>query len=133
MWAARNGRADAVAVLISAGARPNECERCEGGRTPLLLAAAHGHKAVVRLLRRKGSVRVPPWVTEGALLAACGRGDAEAARALCDEGADVDERDVDGSTPLLAAVQSQNFPCVQLLLKRNADLLAADCEGYTPL
>ena len=50
--AIENGRLDMVEMLVEYGADVNVYY---AGRTPLLWAEAHGHKAIVKYLRSKGA------------------------------------------------------------------------------
>ncbi|WP_133647522.1 ankyrin repeat domain-containing protein [Paraburkholderia flava] len=59
---------------------------------------------------------------------AAGRGDAEAARALIDQGARADNADEIGWTPLMHASASGTAECVEMLLPLS-DVKATDLEG----
>lgn len=76
--AARTGQdADIVRTLLERGADVNA--RRGDGRTAWLLAARHGHERLAALLESFGADR-ERLDAAGELLAACGRGDADAAR-----------------------------------------------------
>jgi len=64
---------------------------------------------------------------------ASGRGDVQAVRALVQQGADVNARGVDGTSPLHHAVSSDHLDVADLLLKAGANVAAADRYGVTPL
>jgi ankyrin repeat protein len=51
---------------------------------------------------------------------------------LLEAGAIVDARAKDGTTPLLQAVDSQNYTVASMLLKRGADPNAINSRGVTP-
>ena len=55
-------------------------------------------------------------------------------RVLISEGADVNARSTDGSTPLMIAAWKSSTPeIVQLLLEKGAELEARNTAGWTPL
>jgi len=58
-WAAMHGSIDMVALLLERGADPRRIGRKfdDRGQTPVDLAAAEGHDAVVRLLEERGGRR----------------------------------------------------------------------------
>lgn len=58
----------------------------------------------------------------GALVAAAGRGDAAAVRALLERGADVNETDASGRTAVTAAVYADSADSVRLLVAAGADV-----------
>jgi hypothetical protein len=67
------------------------------------------------------------------LQSAAAQGDVAQAATLLDRGADIDERDEAGRTPLMLAVTQGQLEVVRLLLARGADPNAADNAGHTPL
>jgi len=64
---------------------------------------------------------------------ASGRGDMKAVRAFVQQGADVNARGVDGTSPLHHAVSADHIDVADLLLKAGADVSSADRYGVTPL
>src|SRR5262249_50550379 len=80
----------------------------------------------------------PPVATKGgltALLHAARQGNLEAARALVDGGASIDQPGAgDATTPLLMAVLNGQFDTAMFLIERGANPnLAANGNGVTPL
>src|SRR5262245_19544774 len=80
----------------------------------------------------------PPVATKGgmtALLHAARQGNAEAARALLDGGAPIDQPGAgDGTTPLLMAVLNGEFDLAVFFVSRGADPnIASSANGVTPL
>src|SRR5262245_5452207 len=80
----------------------------------------------------------PPVATKGgltALLHAARQGNMEAARALLDGGAPIDQQGAgDGTTPLLMAIINGEFDLAMYLVSRGANPnIAANANGVTPL
>ncbi|MDH1657963.1 ankyrin repeat domain-containing protein [Pseudomonas mosselii] len=69
------------------------------------------------------------------LMEACWRGDIEEARQLIKDGADVNARNKNGTTPLMYAktyaFSTGNITLIELLLKNGADIDARDNAGKT--
>jgi len=85
-----------------------------------------------------------PGIAEGRppLVEAAGRGDLAQVQALLQAGADIEQRDVGGSTALLAATGGNHLGVVRVLIARGADVnapnrqrdsafLLASARGYT--
>ena len=68
-----------------------------------------------------------------ALAKAIRDGDLKAVRAQLEAGVDVNVRGADGNTPLLLAAVYAGPECVELLLKKGADVNAANKAGATRL
>jgi ankyrin repeat protein len=68
-----------------------------------------------------------------ALVYAARAGHIEAARALLDAGADVNQVTRYGWSPLLAATQNRNYVLGKFLIERGADVNVANKGGWTPL
>jgi ankyrin repeat protein len=60
-------------------------------------------------------------------------GDVENIRRILAAGADIDTRDGEGGTPLMAAAHTGNLPMVLALIELGADVNATDAQGWTPL
>jgi len=113
MWAAAEGHAPVVEMLIEVGA--DFRARLASGMTPLLFAVREGHSDVVRVLLKAGADVNEPVPVEG------GRRRAVGGRAL-----------PPGATPLLTAVMNGHFELAAQLLDAGADP-NANLTGYTVL
>jgi ankyrin repeat protein len=115
--------------------------RDEDGSLPLLLAAAYGETAVVKLfLDREAKVESTNSLGQTALIAAACNcriihmpDTAGIVRLLLENGANVEAKDKHGETPLMAAADRGRTPIVQILLEKGARIEARDKEGNTAL
>ncbi|AKT34475.1 Ankyrin repeat [Pyrobaculum sp. WP30] len=114
---------DLVAVLLDHGADPNVVDY--HGRTPLFHAAERFHKDLFYLLLGRGARAT---LREAALI-----GDLHLAEELLKQGADPDERDADGRTPLHYALERCHVEVAELLLRHGAYPNIRDKDGHTPL
>jgi ankyrin repeat protein len=126
MWAAAEGHAEAVQLLLEAGAQINA--RSNAGWTALLFAAREGRIPTVKALlaRRRRRQR------RAARAAGRGRGRARAAAGAGAAGADGPRPPTRGSSALVLAVGSGNFEIAAALLDAGADPNAA-AQGWTAL
>ena len=126
-------RADDLAALRALVAERGANARSTSGLTPLMIAAAFGSSAAVKLL-----------VDAGAAVDATGAGDLTAlhlalndesiVRLLIERGANVHAKSVRGRTPLLIAASANGTTnVVKLLVEKGADVNVADGLGVTPL
>lgn len=153
MVAARTGNVDAVKALLDHGARVNSDEHWRG-QSALMFAADEGHPAVVELLIQHGAdvnarsavfdfTQLKPKAGSvamnfprggfTALLFAARQGDLESGQTLLQAGADVNQGDPDGSTPLIEAIINFHFDFAAFLLDHGADPNASDGKGRSPL
>jgi ankyrin repeat protein len=81
--------------------------------------------------------RIPPREPDGgaltALVYAARSGSIDAARALLEGGADVNQTTRYGWSPLLAATQNQNYQVAKFLIEHGANVNLANKGGWTPL
>ena len=116
------------------------------GATPFLLASMSAHVPVMRLLLASGadpSLTTPDNMTPLLMAAGLGRvpGETrsseqmalEAVQLLLDLGADINEPNAVGDTPMHAAAYAANDEIVQYLLERGARLNDKNAAGQTPL
>ncbi|KAM6986089.1 uncharacterized protein ankrd50l [Aplochiton taeniatus] len=138
--AAWGGHADAVRLLLDAGAEVDGCDA--EGRTALRAAAWGGHEEILRTLLDYGA-QVDRADREGRtpLIAAAYMGHREAVEILLDHEAEVDLADGDGRSalsvaalcvPTAAGVKGYG-EVVSLLLERGANPAHRDQDGMTPL
>ena len=117
--AAINGACDELRRLLLAG---GSTEIIGGGydRTPLALAAQHGHADCVRTLLEFGAdVHARDIEIDTPLSIAAAEGHSECVALLIAAGAEINTGSVNG-TPLLQAAYSGSAECVQLLLQAGA-------------
>jgi ankyrin repeat protein len=115
------GDTNAVMTDIRSGTNVNPRPRLTHGRTPLFMAVYFRQAIVAKQLLANGAdpeAQSRNWGT--ALISAARRGDIGLVSALLDAGADPNHG-VEGTTPLVAAVQSRNEPTAMLLLDRGAE------------
>lgn len=137
--AARNGKTDAVRLLLDKGADINK--RWGGYRfgfwnpTPLIFAAREGRTDTVKLLLDRGANfnLASDFGGWKALTLAAGGGHNEIVKLLLDKGAPVNETNDNGLTPLIYAAGSGRLEAVKILLARGADINAQNLNGVTAL
>ena len=124
-FAAENGNAEIVAMLIEAKANPNAQDRT--GKTPVTVAAERGQAAALKaLLAANGDPNVRDQVQGSPLLWASGLGPPETVGMLLTAGANPNIQDVNGMTPLMWAAGVGKPETVQMLLSKGADAKATD-------
>ena len=148
--AAQSGDIEIMRLLIEAGANVN-CISPRLGETPLMYAAASDNVEAVRLLLAKGAnpnaglknmTRVIGGSTldmgigkQTPLMWAAPTGSPELIRALIDAGANVNAQGIQGMSPLMLAVASENqdLAAVRVLLQSGANVNARNGRGETAL
>uniref|UniRef100_A0A673WG36 Ankyrin repeat domain 52a n=1 Tax=Salmo trutta TaxID=8032 RepID=A0A673WG36_SALTR len=130
-WAAYLGHLEVVKLLVSRSADKG-CQDKQG-YTPLHAAAASGHIDIVKYLLRLG-LDEPNAFGNTALHVACYTGQEAVANELVNHGANVNQPNRSGYTPLhLAAVSTNGALCLELLVNNGADVNQQSKEGKSPL
>ena len=120
-----HGKQDIVALLLSQG-KVNLQARTRTHRfTPLLYAAAKGFRSIVEVLINGNGVKINTcddndWC---ALWYAVFHGMRAAAQLLCQAGANINQLDCTGLSPLKLAIQKRDMAMVKLFLKHSEDTL----------
>ena len=104
----------------------------KSGETPLMIASIQGNLALVKtlVLKNKAMLDHIGWTP---LHYACAKGHLEVAEFLIANGALVDSVSLDGTTPLMMAVQSGNEQLVKLLLDKGANLQLRNTQGLSAI
>ena len=121
-WAAQQGNAELVSMLLSAGANVRATTRL-GAYTPLHLASQAGHATTVAALIAAGAA-ADLRTTTGAspLMLAAKSGSTDTVTRLIENGADINAVEAaNGQTALMVAAGLNRSEVVKLLLARGAD------------
>ena len=152
MLAASIGSQKIAEMLVAKGANVNAVENFRG-QTALMWAAAEGHPEIVDLLLAHGAdvkvrAKYDDWPRQmtsepraqfrqtgglTALLYATRSGCTACAIAIVKAGADVNQPNPDGITPLINAIDGRSYDIAMFLLDKGANPGAWDMNGRTPL
>lgn len=107
-------------------------------KTPLLMAAEQGHMEIVRYLVEEADADVNATTPESRgeitpLRYAISNEDYEMVRLLVRNGAEVNQANTSGWTPIMTAARVGNRAILQYLLEEGADLRARTDDGTTPV
>ena len=140
IWAALDGNAEAVRILLDHGANAESGEESDGD-TALIRAAAgdlsheppgHSFVEVIRLLLDHGAnINGRNAQGETALMRAVTNGTPDLVALLLDRGADVNAKDDMGETALMSAALFNKIEDARLLLDHGADPAIPDKGGTT--
>ncbi|QWE07603.1 ankyrin repeat domain-containing protein [Polynucleobacter sp. JS-JIR-5-A7] len=102
------------------------------GETPLMLASIEGDLPVVKtlVLQNKAKIDHIGWTP---LHYACAKGQLNVAQFLIANGAMIDSRAPNGTTPLMMATQAGNEELIKLLLDKGADLRMRNLNGFSAI
>lgn len=128
--AARVGNRDIVELLNENGGDPELSERV--GKTPIYIAAQHGHIETVRYLAKSTTADADHAADQGwtALLVAAEGGNLNIVQALIDAGCvDVNLTNINGASALYLASQNGHMEVVKCLLAGRADCLIQRNDG----
>jgi len=133
MNAADFGNMESVKLLLAAGADVNAA--LDDGGTAWHIANRHGHEDIATLLEAARACE--PDISRTSLQAAIRWGRTADALRLIDEGADIEKRDSQGRTPLMAAmVDGCDEAVVLRLIERGANpncSIGGDGDYHSPL
>ncbi len=153
MTAARVGNRRVAELLLGRGAKVDAAGP-QFGETALMVAASANQPEIVRVLIQHGAevngrsatltypkdrfglegvVTILPHGSWTALMYAARDGALEAARALCEAGADVNAADPDGTTPLLLAIDNGHYDTAAMMVEKGADPNRGDSSGMAAL
>lgn len=122
-WAAYNGNAEMVQLLLGRGANVRAQTRL-GSITPMMMAAKNGDAAIIKLLLdAKDDASAPNANGTTPLILAAASGKAEAVALLLARGANVNAVDTThAQTALMLAAAMGRVEAIKLLVQRQADL-----------
>lgn len=131
--AIQNDAVECVQILLENEASP--VEQCEGGKTPLHLAAEKGSAGICTSLLDKPGVQVNQGDANQAtpLHTAARHGSVDVCRVLIRKGASLETVDDNGKTALHIASQNRHTKVVKFLIKKGALQSAKDHTDSTPL
>lgn len=131
MKACSKGLTDIVELMLEKGANPDVCN--DEGKSALFLSYEIGNMSIVRALLRFGA-SIDGLLRNGALNDSVRKGRLEAVKLLLEFGASADQVDyLDGTTPLILAIEKGMTELVMILLERGANVNLASRSGSTPL
>ncbi|MEZ0261421.1 MAG: ankyrin repeat domain-containing protein [Alphaproteobacteria bacterium] len=130
-WAAEDGRAEVIRLLVERGADPNSGE---GGRyTPLMRVVTNGSSEAAKALLELGAKpEIKNYDGETPLLIAAKNGQGDIVRALVEHGADINARNAAGETALHLVAAKGHANLVKYLMDKGADITAANINMNTP-
>jgi len=120
MWAAEQGHAEVVKLLVASGAEVDAnstIDQVKGKR--------YGCNNCT------GEAPVTGGVT--ALIFAARQGNLDAVKALVESRADINKPSGDGSTAMLVAIQNGHYDVARYLVEKGGDINKANQKGWTPL
>lgn len=134
-WAAQNGNAEVVTLLLKSGANPNIADTGVG-HTPLMRAIETQQAgAILALLKAKADPNAKTPDGKSCLTMAVESHKPKVVQALIISGANVKEISADGESPALTAAQDgteESLEIIRMLGKAGAELNASNA-AYTPL
>jgi ankyrin repeat protein len=134
--ASRNRCAEAVRLLLNAGADPNRCDdrtRLTPLRHAVSLYGAQSAELVALLIEHGADANAADERGVTPVMPAAWSGSGDVTRLLIGAGANVNARPNDGFTALHRAATADSAEVVTLLLAAGADPGAVDDRGHTPL
>lgn len=133
-YAALNGKADAIEILLEFGANVHARDNCN--YTPIMMAAYERHaKAVSKLLRGGANPNDEADFSGSALLLASGTGGwrLPTLRALIEGGANVKPQHPNGFTPIHNIAEFGSEDEMAYLIEQGCEVDSPQYDGFTPL
>lgn len=127
--AATQGSYIIIKLLIKNGANIDTLDKA--GNSALTRAVLGGHTQITEYLIKQGAKHDPTQLLHHAISA--GVTDREIIPLLVKLGAQIDQQNSAGQTPLTAAISKNNRVQVKLLIQSGADVRLADGSSVTPL
>jgi ankyrin repeat protein len=143
IYAASRGIYKIVELLLEKGADVRAVDK-ETGQSALYFARFRSHDKVADLLEQHLAETKPPLPSpkpalaekgklNTQLLKAAAEGKLELVEKLLENGANINARRADGSTPLISALYCSHPKCSKLLIEKGSDINAKDNVDWTPL
>lgn len=131
--AAGKGHTEIVKFLLEKGANINA--KALGEITALMYASMNGDPKTVKFLLDHGADvnAASNFSRNTALIVASLFGHTEIAKILLDHGADINAKNLNKTSPLLAALRSQRKETAKFLIGKGADINSHNMVGVTPL
>ncbi|EQA63560.1 ankyrin repeat domain-containing protein [Leptospira alexanderi] len=134
-WAVKNSDQETVKLLLEAGAEPDETNA--RGETPLLTSLDQGNEDLIRIFLEAGAdTGKKDFAGNTPLTKAVSTGNVRIVEMVFVNDhptPNLEERNGEGYTPLLLAVDLGHFEIVEYLLDKGADFLKKNSEGRTIL
>src|SRR5262245_5850828 len=133
MTASRTGNVEVVKLLLNAGANPDAKEP-NRGQTATMWAAFEGHAGAIKaLVDHEADFRVPAKGGYDAMMYAVREGRTDVVKTLLDAGVNANSKTPEGTTLLNLAIFNANYETAAALVKRGADVNAADAQQGPPI
>lgn len=130
-YAAWNGHLQVVRRLMQANASINTLDDLNA--TPLYYALCTGNMDVISEMSKGVYIGDAHDIRNRLLCSAAKTGQARVVKMLLETGADLETRDANRNTPLLAAILGMHVAVVRLLLDKGANMESRNASGVLPL
>jgi len=127
-WAAFDGKSEMVRVLLARGANP-QAGRGANRSAPVYQCARNGSVEILKMLLESGADINAPHCGCYALGSAAIGGYSDFVRVLLDAGADPNQAEDSGTTPLFCAVAGRKLEIVKMIVEAGAKVNAVRFHG----